>query len=248
MSATLNLLLTTLMDNIGILGYGEVGKAVSSLYGKAIKIKDLDRDENLNNLDLVHVCIPFTEDFIDTVINFLNENKPKHCIIHSTVAPKTTEIINHKTQNSFNVCHCPVRGIHPNLLEGLLIFETYLGCDFECKALIDHLSNLSLKITRVPSVTSELAKLLDTTYYGLCIAWHGEVKKMCDQLGVDFDDVSTNYNKTYNSGYKKLGKENVARPILYPPDKIGGHCVIPNTKILNQDFNSLAFDLILKYQ
>ena len=30
-----------------------------------------------------------------------------------------------------------------------------------------------------PSKTSELAKLFCTTYYGLCIAWHGEMAKIC---------------------------------------------------------------------
>ena len=236
------------MNNIGILGYGEVGKAVGSLYKESPKIKDLADDVDFNNLDILHICIPFSDTFEKTVIETLRENKPKYCIIHSTVSPNTTKNINNKTENIFKVCHSPVRGIHPNLLQGLLTFESYLGCDFDVEPLEKHLVSLGLKIKKVSSVTSETAKLLDTTYYGLCIAWHGEVKKICDKLKINFEEVCTNYNKSYNDGYKKLGKENFVRPVLYAPEKIGGHCVIPNTEILKKHFESLAFDLILLYK
>ena len=236
------------MNNVGILGYGEVGKAVCSLYKETPKIKDLTDDVNLNNLDILHVCIPFSDTFEETVIQTLKNNKPKYCVIHSTIAPHTTQNINKKTDNIFKVCHSPVRGIHPNLLQGLLTFESYFGCDFDVEPLEKHLLSLGLKIKKVSSVTSEAAKLLDTTYYGLCIAWHGEVKKICDKLDINFEEVSTNYNKSYNEGYKKLGKENVVRPVLYAPQIIGGHCVINNTEILNKYFESLAFDLILSYK
>ena len=41
--------------------------------------------------------------------------------------------------------------------------------------------------------------------------------------------VYTWANETYNQGYKELGKENVIRPVLFPPKgEIGGHCVVPN--------------------
>ena len=56
------------------------------------------------------------------------------------------------------------------------------------------------------------------------------------------------FNKTYNEGYKKIGKKNVIRPVLYPPKGgITGHCVIPNAKILRKRFKSRALDLILDY-
>ena len=57
-------------------------------------------------------------------------------------------------------------------------------------------------------------------------------KKLCDEYNLDFMEVMTKYNNTYNEGYTKLGKPNVVRPVLYPTDKIGGHCVIPNAKLL----------------
>jgi UDP-N-acetyl-D-mannosaminuronate dehydrogenase len=100
-----------------------------------------------------------------------------------------------------------------------------------------------------PSITTEIGKLLDTTYYALCIAWHGEMKKLCDKYKIDFEKAVTDFNKTYNEGYKKLGKPNVIRPVLYPPRSgIGGHCLCENAEILQKYFKSQALELILKYK
>ena len=79
----------------------------------------------------------------------------------------------------------------------------------------------------------ELAKLLDTTYYGYNILFAKYVNEMCQENDLDFDNVYTKPNKTYNSGYTELGKTNVIRPVLTPPDgEIGGHCVTQNFKLL----------------
>ena len=101
----------------------------------------------------------------------------------------------------------------------------------------------------MPSKTTELAKLFCTTYYGLCIAWHAEMKKICDKEGIDFEKAVTDFNNTYNEGYAKLGMQNVVRPVLYPPaGAIGGHCIVPNAEILKKYYQSEALDLILKYK
>ena len=99
------------------------------------------------------------------------------------------------------------------------------------------------------SETTELAKVLSTTYYGVIIAWHGEMKKICDKYNVNFEKSVTLWNETYNRGYLTLGKENVIRPVLYPPPpSIGGHCVVPNAKILKKEVISKALDLIMDYE
>ena len=95
------------------------------------------------------------------------------------------------------------------------------------------------------------AKLLSTTYYGMCIAYTEEMGKMCDQTGADFDIVVEDWNNTYNEGYKKLNKPNVVRPVLFRiPDgqKIGGHCVVPNAILLKKMFPDLKVcDYILQF-
>ena len=238
-------------SKIGILGHGEVGRAIAKFYGSAgspqAKIKDLKRDDGLEGVEILHVCFPWKSDnFVKIVKKEIRKIDPKLTIIHSTVAPGTVKKIGGM------VVHSPVRGIHPNLYKGIKTFVKYIGADNKRAGNMaeKHLKSLGIK-TKVfmPSVTTEVGKLLDTSYYGLCIAWHGEMKKICDKAGIDFGKAVTDFNETYNQGYMKLGKPNVVRPVLYPPQKgITGHCLISNAKILKRYFKNQALDLILKYK
>ena len=107
---------------IGILGYGEVGQAVAGLY-ESVVICDpyKEYDDDMSNLDLLNVCIPYTNGFVDDVKEIIEDIKPKHTVIHSTVPVGTTESVGMK------VIHSPVRGLHPNLLKGLKTFVKYIG-------------------------------------------------------------------------------------------------------------------------
>jgi len=230
---------------IGILGYGEVGQAIAKFY-KNPRIKDLNKDDGLEGVEILHVCIPWSKNFVKLVKKEIKKIKPKLTIIHSTVAPETTKKIGGM------IVHSPVRGVHPHLYEGIKTFVKYIGADNKKAGDFAkrHLESLGIK-TKVfyPSVTTEIGKLLDTSYYGLCIAWHGEMKKLCNKYGIDFEKAVTDFNKTYNEGYKKLGLPNVIRPVLYPPKGgIKGHCICKNAEILKKYYKSQALDLILKYK
>ena len=247
------------VPKIGIIGYGEVGQGIAKFYrnprfrkyfGGQAKIKDLDRDDKLGGIEILHICIPWNKSFIKTAEREIKLIKPKLTIIHSTVAPGTTKKLAHKFNGM--VIHSPVRGMHPDLYKGIKTFIKYIGAD-DKKAgekARRHFRILGIR-TKIfmPSVTTEIGKLLDTTYYGFCIAWHGEMAKICNKAGIDFKKAVTDFNETYNEGYIKLNKRNVTRPVLYPPKiSIGGHCIIPNAKILKKYYKSSALDLILKYK
>ena len=232
--------------DVGILGYGEVGRAIAKFY-KHPKIKDKRENNDLSGVKFLHICIPYSKDFVKIVKEEIYQSRPKLTIIHSTVPVGTTREIGGA------IVHSPVRGIHPYLYKHIKTFLKYIGADYVGDGLLcrAHFNELGIPCIVIgDSGTTELAKLLDTTYYGLCIAWHGEAEKMCRSLGLDFDNVMTLYNTTYNEGYSKVGKKNVIRPVLTPPvdDKIGGHCIIQNAELLKKDFNSLAIDLVLKYK
>ncbi len=223
-------------QKIGILGYGEIGKAIARFYKDPL-IKDLARDDGLEGADILHICIPFSKDFIKIVSREIREINPKLTIIHSTVALKTTK----KLASVFSgmVVHSPVRGVHPNLYEGIKTFVKYIGADNKkaAKMAEAHLNGLGIK-TKIfyPSTTTEALKLWDTTQYGWFIILNKEIKKWCDKNGIDFGAVYTEANRTYNDGYKKLGREEVQRPCLkYMPGPLGGHCVLPNCRILDSE-------------
>ena len=237
------------IESIGILGYGEVGKSLAKFY-KNPRIKDLKRNDELKGVEILNVCLSWSDNFIKIVEKEIREIKPKLTIIHSTTAPGATKKIASDTKAL--VVHSPIRGMHPNLHPGIKTFVKYVGTNIKRAGELakKHLESLGIK-TKVfqSSITTEIGKLLSTSYYGICITWHGEMKKICDKAGVDFEKAVTDFNKTYNQGYKKLGMPHVIRPILYPPRRgISGHCILPNTKILKKYCNSKTLDLILRYK
>lgn len=235
---------------IGIVGMGEIGSSLTKVYReKEFECHCYDPFlgfvGDLSDCDILNICIPYTKNFVEIVQKYIDEFKPSLTVIHSTVAPHTTKKLKGR------VCHSPVRGLHPNLAEGIKTFEKYIGSENMEDALEygRHLEKIGICFYICKdSVTSELAKLLDTSYYGVCIAFHSEAAKICEQEGVDFTDVMTNYNNGYNKGYSKLGLETYVRPVLYPTDKIGGHCVVPNAEILREHYDTKFLQSILKFK
>lgn len=227
--------------NVGILGYGEVGQAIAKFYGSVgspqAKIKDLKKDDGLKEVEILHICIPWSDKFVQIVKKEIKEIKPKLTIIHSTIPVGTTrKLISGLPRVCRGVVHSPVRGVHPNLYEGIKTFVKYIGADNKKagKLAEKHLKSLGIKTkVFIPSKTTEALKLWDTTQYGWMIVLNKEIKKWCDKKGIDFNAVYRETNKSYNDGYRKLGRPEVVRPYLkYMPGKIGGHCTVPNCYLL----------------
>lgn len=230
---------------VGVLGMGEVGKAIALFYERPYT-EDLDQSNfaEAGELDILHICIPWSDNFLEVVCKRIGQMAPKGVsIIHSTVPVGTTEYVAKST--GCNVAHSPIRGVHPNLHEGIREFVKFVGSDSAGAARIAtaHLESLGIKTQVVyRSRTTELLKLLDTTYYGLSIAYHDYADQLCELEGLEYDHVMTLANRTYNEGYASLGMPDVIRPVLkrprsFNPDgKIGGHCIVPNAEILKAQY------------
>lgn len=228
-----------------IIGAGEIGKALKNVLSEKYKVDIKDKEPiEVKHYDILHICFPYSEKFIDSVKQYISAFTPELVIIHSTVAPGTTE-------KCGNICvHSSVRGRHPHLEQGIKTFCKFFGGNN--KQLIGEATGLFLTLgiecgQYKDAYTSEIAKLLCTTYYGLVITFQKEVKKLCDKCNVDFFDVYNMYNLTYNDGYKKLKEEQFIRPVLNDmPGGIGGHCVIPNCEILKDTLNFDIAEFILE--
>lgn len=223
-----------------IIGKGEVGKALFKVLKKHYPtfIRD-KKDLKIDNIEIIHICFPYSKSFIKDVKKYQKEYKPKYTIIHSTVPVGTSR--------KLKAYHSPVRGVHPNLEKGIKTFVKYLAPDN--KELKRYFKKAGIKVkTFNKQETTELAKILDTTYYGWNIVFCKEVKRICDKYGLNFNDVYTEFNKTYNEGYIKLGKKNVVRPVLKPIEgKIGGHCIIQNCFLLKDKITKLILNFNKRY-
>ena len=230
---------------IAILGLGEIGSAIKECYRRnspqdKIIVRESGYDQfGGHQAKFLHVCIPGSLPDFNEIVLKAARDLGGECVIviHSTVQVGTSEKIgkSHKA-----TVHSPCRGIHPNLYEGLMTFVKFIGADDENagKLASKELERIGMRCQVLKkSRTTELMKLLDTTYYSVCIAFHGYAKKLCDGEKLDFDEVMTLANDTYDEGYFSLGMPQVIRPVLTPPTgPLGGHCCIPNAKLLKEKF------------
>ena len=258
---------STVNSTVGILGFGEIGSSLKSVYDLAgytnIKIRDarMGFEDSLSECDFVNICIPFFgyDEFI-AVIHGLNLKKGTVLLIQSTIGIGTTDKLQ-KLLPGVICVHSPVRGVHPDLTQGLLTFEKYAGvCDEHfsdqnvCTSVRAHIDSLNMKPVVCCARESELAKMVSTTLYGINIAAITDVSIMCEKHGVSFDTVFTRWQSGYNTGYTTLGKANVCRPVLTPIPKndkgdrvIGGHCVVPNSVILKNMGEKDVSEFVLRY-
>jgi UDP-N-acetyl-D-mannosaminuronate dehydrogenase len=79
---------------------------------------------------------------------------------------------------------------------------------------------MSTRVVSTPEA-AELAKLTETTYFGLLIAWAQEVERYCDLTGLDYDEIVSFYEEI-----------SFFPPVKYFPGVIAGHCVMSNVDIL----------------
>ena len=226
-----------------IIGFGEIGRSLFNILKQHYNVVFRDKDDNLSGrFNVVHICYPYSKNFIKTTKNYLKQYKPKLLIIHSTIPVGITKKISNLA------VHSPIRGIHPQLEKGIKTFVKYFGGN-KVKEAEKIFSDIGIK-TRyfAKSETTELLKILDTTYYGWNIIFAKEVKRICDKLKLNFDDVYTIANKDYNDGYKKLGKSNVVRPVLKAMSrKIGGHCIVKNCDLLDDWITKIIKERNKKY-
>jgi UDP-N-acetyl-D-mannosaminuronate dehydrogenase len=221
-----------------VVGLGEVGRPLMEIIGGCYPVAGIDLEPvELNaNCDVMHLCYGFEhpERFISESVAYIEEYRPRLTIVNSTVSPGTTRAI-HQVSGA-PVVHSPVRGKHYKMKEELLHYTKFIGGIDEassCRA-AQHFQSLGMrtKILSCPEAT-ELAKLTETTYFGLLIAWAQEVERYCDELSLDYGEVT--------SIYDEIG---FFPPVRYFPGVIGGHCVMPNVRILKNRFDSEILEAI----
>jgi UDP-N-acetyl-D-mannosaminuronate dehydrogenase len=222
-----------------VLGLGEVGKPLYQVLSERFDVVGVDIEPvNLQNeCEVMHICIPFQiNDFVGQCVEYIRKYQPKLTVINSTVSPGTTRNVFQRAQTP--IAYSPVRGKHINMKQELLHYVKFVGGIDQQSSLkaAEHFQSVGMKTKVLSSPEAlELAKLTETTYFGLLIAWAQELERCCDQLSLDYDEIVSYYDEI---GYLP--------PVKFTPGIIGGHCVMPNIKILQTMFKSDLLDMIEK--
>ena len=215
-----------------VCGLGEVGSALVEVLGKRFKVIGLDPAKGKNKppkiCDFLHIAFPPSKRFKAEADAYIGNLDPSVVIVHSSVAVGTT-----RSLYGGDAVHSPIEGLHPHLAGSMLTFRKHFGGEKADDAAKPFLALGCRVKTHNRPETTELAKLLSTSRYGLALLVAQEQAAICREAGVSYMDAVMGYQQTYNEGYAALDHHNVIQPVLHPPQTaISGHCILPNAKLL----------------
>jgi UDP-N-acetyl-D-mannosaminuronate dehydrogenase len=224
-----------------VVGLGEVGKPLYTILRRhesgAIGV-DIEPVQVDKAVGILHICFPFIDlaQFKSSVIRYVRKYEPKVVVINSTAVPGTTRSI--ENEAGVPCVYSPVRGKHTKMVDELLTYVKFVaGTDAQATERVRaHFEAAGMKpeVMATPEAL-ELAKLLETTYFGLLIAWAQEMNRFAGSVNADYLEVGKFFREI---GYLPN--------VLFQPGYIGGHCVMPNIELLEQRFQSEFLEAVKK--
>src|SRR3990167_5891031 len=165
-----------------VIGLGEVGKALKEVLeqGYFVRGKDIDPIEEDTNYDVLHICLPYSPTFVETVNGYKSFLKNDGLIIiHYSVPVGTTKAIGD------DAVHSPVRGVHPNIADGIKTFVKFFGGKRAQEA-AKYFEEIGIETSITFNAdATEALKLFDTTQYGVSIIVEKKIHEWCKKRGLD---------------------------------------------------------------
>lgn len=239
-----------------VAGLGEIGMPLLQLISKMVPVTGYDINQKLmdkkqfdkyDNLEtcFLHICIPFTEKFIPNVLSLYHKFKPEGIVIHGTISPGTTHILQSKIP--IPIIYSATRGVHKRMLYDLKRYTKFYAIEpnaprekWASSSYAKLMNKCGVKTKRMSNpITLELAKIIvDTSYYGWLINYAQLSNMIAIKNKVDYDEMWTYADEIH----KFLGN----RPKMFP-GFIGGHCVVPNLDLMKDDTLNLIKEINSDY-
>ncbi len=227
-----------------VAGLGEIGSPILRILPRTTiavgydinqKLMDKKKFDKYNNLQtsFLHICIPFTYNFLDRIIKINKKFQPDCIIIHSTISPNTTEKLQKKLK--IPIIYSATRGVHKRMEKDIKRYTKFFSVynwaprsKWAEKSFSNFMKKAGIKTKKMTSpLVLELAKIIvDTSYYGWLINYAQLSNMIAIKNNVDFDEMWLFSDEIH----KNLGN----RPKMYP-GFIGGHCVIPNLELIKEE-------------
>jgi len=243
------------MNNTDLLiGFGEVGQAIHSIFGERREIAMCDPPKGLIldafAADWMHIAIPYTDEFIPTVVEYTHMYTPKHIIIHSTVPVGTTRKVERQS-DYIPTYFSPIRGRHPNLARAIRDFPKWYSSPLPGQAdeeIEVYYATAGIQTRRAPSHEFlEWAKLLETFTYGYNLVMWQEIERQAAKIpGNKQANLSTLKNWLYEKRKCYDGDLGVVPIYDLVPGPIGGHCVTENWTLLEPMMDPDLYNWLVK--
>ena len=227
-----------------VCGLGEIGKPVYEILSSSFPTQGFDIDPKLipkNNskfdkyeTKFLHICIPFNSRFVRNIQELKKKFSPQGIVIHSTISPGTTKKIQDKIKD-IPIIYSATRGVHKRMLSDLKKYAKFFSLEKDAPRVkwassqyVSIMKKCGVKTKQMTNpITLELAKIVvDTSYYGWLINYAQISNIIAQKHNVDYDEMWSFADEIQ----KFLGN----RPKMFP-GFIGGHCVIPNLELIDDD-------------
>lgn len=209
-----------------VVGAGQVGVAVAAVLSRAhpTVLRDVDPVDEV--ADVLDVCIPWSDTFVDTVAAYAVEHRVRTVVVHSTVPVGVCD--------AQGWVHSPIRGRHPDLEEGVQRFVKHFGGSGAGEAALEWKAAGVATAVHPRAADTEAGKLWELVQFGVQVRMEKAIHAWCVERGLDPEVVYAAFAHTYNAGYEQLGCDHFVRPVLkHMPGDIGGHCVVPMAGLLD---------------
>ena len=227
-----------------VAGIGEIGKPILKLLSKHGVVVGFDSNPDLMDerkferyeslkTSFLHIAIPVTGKFINNVLKLYKKFQPECIVIHSTIKPGMTEKLQEKL--SIPVIYSATRGVHKRMVYDLKRYTKFFVISanapkgkWATTRYAQSMKRCGVKTKKMSKPeTLELAKIIcDTSYLGWLVNYAQLSNVIAIEHGVDYDEMWSFSDEIQEF----LGN----RPKMYP-SFIGGHCVIPNLNLINNE-------------
>jgi hypothetical protein len=208
-----------------VVGLGEVGAPLLDVLRGAHRAEGRDiEDRDFRGVQVLHLCFPFGPDFVTVASGYVSRYRPGVVVVNSTVVPGTTRSIQDAT--GVPAVYSPVRGKHTRMTEELRRYRKFVaGSSAEAVSVVEgHFRAAGLTTQRMSSIEAlELAKLLETSYFGVLVAWAQEMDRFAGSVAADYWETLAFFEEI-----------DFLPSVGFEPGFIGGHCVMPNLDLLEQ--------------
>jgi hypothetical protein len=228
-------------------GAGQVGSAVAQLMklrGKKVKWCISDPKSGgrppADDVRFLHVCIPYSDHFVEDVKKEIEFYSPEFIIVHSTVPVGTTRLFGD------HAAHAPIRGQHNKLKSDIRKFTMFVGpmSSYTQIVVLHHMRDLGVLCNMMAKPEdTELLKLLCLSRFLNDLAYYENAARLLKENGTDPASLYR-WTRTYNDGYRGTIFQ---RPHLdFPNGVVGGTCVMQNSRFLNDEFTRRNIELFEK--
>jgi nucleotide sugar dehydrogenase len=192
--------------NVGIIGNGFVGEAISFAFSSVSNIyvydtdplKSLDDLQSVHTCDFVFICVPTpmfqdgSQDLSYVESTFEKATKEPVYILKSTVLPGTTELLSEKYSNIKIIFSPEFLTERTAKLDMLTQSRIILGGELSLTEKAKTLFNQRFKIKNIiqtDSKTAELIKYMNNTFFATKVSIMNEFKLLCHKIGANWEDA-----------------------------------------------------------